>query len=146
MGLGKLFGGAGKSLVDSATGLIDTLTTSDDEKSSAKAKLTEIITSSLTQIASYQRDIIVQEMKGNWLQRSWRPVMMLTFGVILVCKWFGWTDTSIPVELEIQLLDIVKFGLGGYLVGRSVEKIATNVTQNIDLPFLKKKDRKDIVS
>lgn len=65
--------------------------------------------------------------------------MMLTFGVILVCKWFGLTDSNIPNELELELMNIIKIGLGGYVVGRSVEKVSESVTKNIDIPFLKKK-------
>lgn len=123
--------------------IIDNVFTNDEEKSTAKKQLTEVVLKSLTDIAKVQGDVIKTEMKGNFLQKSWRPLMMLTFGVILVCKWFGLTDASIPLSLELELLGIVKLGLGGYVVGRSVEKVATIVTKNIDMPFLKKKDRKE---
>ena len=39
------------------------------------------------------------------------------------------------------LLEIVKLGLSGYVVGRSVEKTAGVITENIDMSFLKKKKR-----
>lgn len=131
----------GSNAIKDIGGVIDGLSTSDDEKSSAKAKLSEIVLTSLNSMAQTQASVIQTEMKGNFLQRSWRPIMMLTFGFILVCKWFGWTDPNIDISLEQQLLEIVKYGLSGYIVGRSVEKIADNVTKNIDIPFLKKKDR-----
>ncbi len=122
--------------------IVDNVFTNDEEKSTAKKQLTEVVLKSLNDVAEVQGEVIRTEMKGNFLQKSWRPLMMLTFGVILVCKWFGLTNDSIPLELELQLLDIVKLGLGGYVVGRSVEKVATTVTKNIDMTFLKKKDRK----
>ena len=131
-----------KSNTISAVGkVIDTIFTNDEEKSEAKKELTQIVLKSLNEVAVVQGEVIKTEMNGNVLQKSWRPVTMLTFVAILVCKWFGWTDSEIPLELEIELMGLVKLGLGGFVVGRSVEKIATTVTQNIDLPFLKKKDR-----
>lgn len=139
--LKKIFSTGAKELTDSVGGIVDGLSTTDEEKLNAKAKISSIVTDSLAKIASYQRDVLVQELKGNWLQRSWRPLLMLTFGGIIICKWFGVTDASIPDNLELELLGIIKLGLGGYVVGRSVEKVAGTVTQNIDLPFLKKKDR-----
>jgi hypothetical protein len=127
--------------VEAVGSIIDNVFTNDEEKSTAKKQLAEVVLKSLNDVAEVQGEVIKTEMKGNFLQKSWRPLMMLTFGIILVCKWFGLTNDAIPLELELQLLDIVKLGLGGYVVGRSVEKVATTVTKNIDMPFLKKKNR-----
>lgn len=123
--------------------IVDNVVTSNEEKSQAKKELTEVVLSNLTKLAEVQGEVIMTEMKGSKLQRNWRPIMMLSFGAILVCKWFGWTDDSIDKELELELMSIVKIGLGGYVIGRSVEKISESVTKNIDMPFLKKKDRKN---
>lgn len=130
------------NVVKEVGGIVDNVFTNDDEKSTAKKQLTEVVLKSLNDVAQVQGEVIKTEMKGNWLQRSWRPLMMLTFGTILVCKWFGLTDTEIDHELELKLMDIVEIGLGGYVIGRSVEKVSDKVTENIDIPFLKKKDRK----
>lgn len=128
--------------VDAVGNIVDNVFTNDEEKSEAKKQLTEVVLKSLNEVAEVQGEVIKTEMKGNFLQKSWRPIIMLSFGVILICKWFGLTNEAIPLQLELQLLDIVKLGLGGYVVGRSAEKIATSVTTNIDMPFLKKKNRK----
>src|SRR5690606_686042 len=127
--------------VDAIGKVVDTVITNEDERSKAKKELTEVVLKSLNEVANVQGEVIKKEMEGNFLQRSWRPLLMLTFGTILVCKWFGLTDGSIDNELELKLMDIVQLGLGGYVVGRSVEKVAGTVTANIDIPFLKKKDR-----
>lgn len=127
--------------VDAIGKVVDTVITNDDEKSKAKKELTEVVLKSLNEVANVQGEVIKKEMEGNFLQRSWRPLLMLTFGTILVCKWFGLTDANIDNELELKLMDIVQLGLGGYVVGRSVEKVAGTVTANIDMPFLKKKQR-----
>ena len=127
--------------IDAIGKVVDDVITNDEEKSTVKKELSEVVLKSLNEVAQVQGEVIKKEMEGNFLQRSWRPILMLTFGTILVCKWFGWTDASIDQELELKLMDIVQLGLGGYVVGRSVEKVANTVTANIDMPFLKKKDR-----
>lgn len=139
--LNKIFSSGANKILETGGGIIDNLTTSDSEKSKAKKELTEVVLNSLSNLQNAQKEVILAEAKGSWLQRSWRPILMLTFGCILVSKWFGWTDANIPEALELELMSIVKIGLGGYVVGRSAEKIATSVTQNIDLPFIKKKNR-----
>ena len=78
-----------------------------------------------------QTDIIIAEAKGNWLQRSWRPILMLSFGFIVIyvkfiAPLFGFT---IP-PLENEFWDLLQLGIGGYVVGRSAEKIAKSVTIN----------------
>ena len=132
----------GSNAVKDVGSVIDGLTTSNDEKSAAKQKLSQTVLTALNDATRAQADIIQTEMKGNWLQRSWRPLTMLAFVVLLIIRWTGLSDHKIDLQLEIQLMELIKLGLGGYVVGRSVEKIAGTVTQNIDLPFLKKKDRK----
>ena len=122
--------------------VVDSFVTTDEEKSSAKERLSSIVLNSLNSVAQAQADVLKTEMQGNWLQRSWRPLVMITFVVLLVIRWTGIATYPIDVSLEQSLLDIIKLGLGGYVLGRSVEKVATTVTANIDMPFLKKKDRK----
>lgn len=76
-----------------------------------------------------QTEIIVAEANGNWLQRSWRPVLMLSFGFIVIynkfaAPLFGW---PIPI-LEGEFWTLLQIGIGGYVVGRSAEKIADKIT------------------
>ena len=69
-------------------------------------------------------DIIVAEARsGNWITNSWRPITMLTFVALIVLHWLGFTAENLPEEQVLALLEIVKVGLGGYVLGRSGEKI-----------------------
>lgn len=136
----KILNSGIKDITDSVGGILDNIITSDDEKSSAKLAITSLVTTKLMQLIEAQASVIRAEMSGNWLQRSWRPIVMLGFVILLMCKWFGFTSTVSP-EMELELMALIKIGLGGYVVGRSVEKVTDKVTQNIDLTFLKKKDR-----
>lgn len=123
-------------------GVVDTISTSDDEKLAKKNELATIVTGALTQIAAYQAGVITAEASGNWLQRSWRPLLMLSFGFIVVYTKFLAPCFNLPnTELEPDFWELLKLGIGGYVVGRSVEKVADTVTKNVDLTFIKKKDR-----
>ena len=70
-----------------------------------------------------QASIIVAESKGGILQRNWRPLLMLVFAGLIVAHWFGFTAPNIPESVQNSLLNIVLVGMGGYIVGRSGEKI-----------------------
>lgn len=141
--LNKIFGEQVKETVQAAGAVIDNLSTSDQEKLDAKNKLSEILTGKLTEVISYSRDIIVSETQGNGLQRNWRPIVMLAFAFIIVYRYFIAPISGAPnVELPDRFFDLLELGLGGYVIGRSVEKVAETVTKNVDMSFLKKKDRK----
>lgn len=72
-----------------------------------------------------QAEIIVAEAKGEgYIQRNWRPITMLTFVSLIVAKWLGYTAPGVTEAIELALLEIIKYGLSGYVVGRSAEKIA----------------------
>lgn len=68
--------------------------------------------------------VVMAEARGDsWLQRSWRPLLMVLFGTIiannyLVVPLFGTPAAEIPPDMWALL----KLGVGGYVVGRSVEK------------------------
>lgn len=69
--------------------------------------------------------IIEAEAKGeSWLQRNWRPLLMITFAGLIVTRWLGLSAPGIDPALEMKLFDIVQLGLGGYVIGRSAEKVA----------------------
>jgi hypothetical protein len=137
----KILGILKGNFVKDAGSVIDNLTVSDDEKSAAKNKLTEILMSAMIQIRQLQASVIKAEIgKGSWLTSNWRPIVMMIFTLLLVSRWLGFT-VDVDQELELKLMDIIKIGLGGYVVSRGVEKVADTVTKNIDIPFVKKKDR-----
>jgi hypothetical protein len=136
--LSKLFTKTGSEITSGAFDLIEKVSAPDQQKQQLKNELSEIITSKLLQLMTLQTQALQTEMQGNWLQRSWRPLVMLTFTVIIVMGVFK----EIPYLKDTSpFWELLRLGLGGYVVGRSVEKVADSVTKNIDLPFLKRKDR-----
>ena len=67
----------GADVFKSVNDLIDNLFTSDEERLEAKNKMFEILRQKENELQQMQTDIIIAEAKGNWLQRSWRPILML---------------------------------------------------------------------
>lgn len=66
----------------------------------------------------------------SWLASNWRPLTMLSFVVFLGSYWFGFAPEYMQnnPELMDSLFDLLKIGIGGYIVGRSVEKTAKTLT------------------
>jgi len=71
-----------------------------------------------------QAEIVKAEAQSqHWLAACWRPILMLTFGGLIVARWLGWSAPNISEAEILKLWEIVQFGLGGYVIGRSVEKV-----------------------
>ncbi|BDD03754.1 hypothetical protein [Aureibacter tunicatorum] len=135
-----IFAKKASELLNNVGKSIDKLSTSDHERLQEVGKIKIMIMNAMFELQLQRTELLKQEMNGNFLQRSWRPILMLMFGVILMSIFFGWT-ADVPRELEMELIQIIKIGIGGYVAGRSLEKISERISSNIDLSFLKKKDR-----
>lgn len=87
----------------------------------------EIMTAMMEREAEFRRiagSIIESEVKGaSWLQRNWRPLLMLTFATLIVMRWLGYSAPGLSEAEAMKLWDIIELGLGGYVIGRSAEKI-----------------------
>ena len=59
----------------------------------------------------------------SWLQRNWRPLTMVWFSFLVGAYWFGYTPENLSEEAVLSLFGLIKLGLGGYVIGRSAEKI-----------------------
>lgn len=140
--LAKIFGKSGEEITKSIAETVDSLSTSDEEKALAKEKLTNTVLTNLVNVIEAQTSIITTEAQGSWLQRSWRPILMLAFGFIIIYEYFIAKVFNLPTsELPENFWILLEYGMTGYVVGRSLEKISDTVTKNIDMPFLKKKKR-----
>lgn len=105
--------------------VIDNLFTSDEERMQAKNQMLKVLKQQQLELQRLQTEIIVAEANGNWLQRSWRPILMLAFGFIVIYVKFlaPLFDLKIP-ELENEFWNLLQIGIGGYVIGRTGEKIA----------------------
>ncbi|MFS1525642.1 3TM-type holin [Microbulbifer sp. 2304DJ12-6] len=93
------------------------------EANRLKAEIdSQLIAMELKELESATSVITAEAGGESWLQRCWRPIAMLTFVILVVAHWLGWTAPNLSEEQTLALLEIVKIGLGGYVVGRSAEK------------------------
>jgi hypothetical protein len=73
-----------------------------------------------TKLIEVQTNVIVAEAQGqSWLQRNWRPITMICFLILVILDSFGWLSNP----LAPQAWTLLSIGLGGYVVGRSAEKV-----------------------
>ena len=104
--------------------LIDRLWPSDEQKSAARLELLKLAQSGELTVLTAQAGIIQTEAASDhWLAANWRPLTMLIFVGLIVARWFGWAAPNLAQEEYIKLWSIVELALGGYVIGRSVEKI-----------------------
>ena len=116
-------------LVKEVGKVIDNLFTSDEERLKVKNEVFKVLQEQQLELQKLQTEIILAEANGNWLQRSWRPILMLSFGFIVIYVKFIAPLFSLPIPpLENEFWNLLQLGIGGYVVGRSVEKVAKNIT------------------
>ena len=139
----RIFSGGIAEATTAIGGVVDKFVTNDEERLAAKKELTQVVTKFTTDITAAQADVLKVELSGNWLQRSWRPLLMVAFGFIILYQYFISQVFSLPqVDLPERFFDLLEIGLGGYVIGRSVEKVVDSVSGNMDkIPTRKSKDK-----
>lgn len=111
--------------------VIEHVLPSGDAKIQLQQKMLEGQLAAASQVMDYEKQlldsqmqIIKAEAQGNsWMQRNWRPITMLTFLALVVCDSFGW----LPNRLAPEAWVLLQIGLGGYVAGRSLEKLAPSI-------------------
>lgn len=108
-------------IVNSISELIGQLTLPAREKKELETGLLKLIQELERELAQARAVTVQEEVRGNWLQRSWRPLVMLVFALIVLVGTF----TTLPILSDTsRFWDLLEIGLGGYVVGRSGEKMA----------------------
>ncbi len=89
----------------------------------------------LENVTTQMQAKIIETEAGSehWITSAWRPITMLVFVFIIFNNYvlvpyataFG---AHIPtLDLTQNMWDLLKIGIGGYIVGRSAEKVAKNI-------------------
>ncbi|MFK8774507.1 3TM-type holin, partial [Aeromonas caviae] len=100
-----------------------------DKAKELETALTAQLTTSVVELMGReldaQKSVIVAEAQGeSWLQRNWRPIIMMALSTMVCIYWMGWTHQELDQPVILKILDIVQIGLGGYIGGRTAEKLA----------------------
>jgi len=126
----KIIDWFGGSVVKDLLAGLDNLFTSKEEKIKAENVIKQILVQKQLELQKLQTDIIIAEAKGNWLQRSWRPLMMLAFGFIVIYTKFIAPVFGLTIpELEVEFWTLLQIGIGGYVVGRTGEKMMMSYSE-----------------
>jgi len=81
----------------------------------------------LQELAGRAEIVKAEAASEHWLAANWRPILMLTFGALIVARWFGWAAPNLSEAEYLKLWSIVELGIGGYVIGRSAEKVLPTV-------------------
>jgi len=79
--------------------------------------------------------IRAETQSGSWLAVNWRPMLMCLFGLIIFNNYVLYPYLSLFFEeapvlaIPADMWVLLKIGVGGYVVGRSAEKV-TQIYKN----------------
>lgn len=125
------------SLFGPVSKVIDDLHTSEEEKSILRTSMLGLQVSFGGKLLEYEKSrmemqaavIKAEASSGSAITRMWRPITMLTFLGMVVSYWFGMTPEGITQPTVDNVFDLIKLGLGGYVIGRSAEKVVPQVAE-----------------
>jgi hypothetical protein len=126
-------------IIGPVTSLISEYIEDPDKRAEFESKFRLALLAQETALVEASRDVVVAEAQSeSWLARNWRPLIMLTFGAILannyiIVPWlqaFG-IQTVAVLEIPEGMWGLLTVGLGGYVVGRTIEKTGSGVNVNV---------------
>jgi hypothetical protein len=131
----------GEDIAKSVVGLvkdgIDKIWPDPAEADAAKlGKLQALIGESVETLKA-RVSVIVAEASGTGLKANWRPITMLCFVGILMNNYVVFPYISlfgghaVMIDVPENLWELIKLGMGGYVVGRSVEKVMPGVVDAV---------------
>ena len=114
--------------------IIDKSVTDKDEAQRLKHAVQMELIANGHNIEKAAADIIRTEAASeHWITANWRPVLMLAITGILINNFLiapyleWWMGEAVVLPLPDALWDLLMIGVGGYVVGRSGEKIAKHI-------------------
>ncbi|AZS28173.1 3TM-type holin [Butyricimonas faecalis] len=112
------------NLVSAVGDIVNRLTLPGREKKQLETDILRLLIAVEEKTISEQAAAIREEARGNWLQRSWRPIVMLVFTVIVLAGTF----LNLPILSDTsRFWDLLEIGLGGYIIGRGGEQLVSSL-------------------
>lgn len=112
------------------TGILNRVLPDPTEEQRAELEQFKLsLDASLQSLQGQYAVIIAEAQGGGFLQRNWRPFTMLVFLGLIVGHFFGWDGPNFTAIDSEHLFSLVELGLGGYVIGRSAEKIVPEVAK-----------------
>ena len=125
--LSKIISSGAGDLVKSVGGVLDSLTTSQEEKLEAERKIKELILAHESKMQQNVTDRWSADMKSDsWLSKNIRPLVLL-FLIINTMLLIFIDSGTIDFEVKSSWVDLLQLVLitviGAYFGGRSLEKV-----------------------
>ena len=112
--------------------IIDDAVEDKDMANKLKNEVSMQMLDNQSSIADASAKVIMSEATGeSWLQRNWRPMLMIWFSILIGGYWFGFVPINMPVTIVASMFNLVTIGVGGYVGGRTVEKVASTIAPMI---------------
>ena len=112
------------NLVSAVGEIVDRLTLPGREKKQLETDILLLLIAVEEKTITEQAAAIREEARGNWLQRSWRPIVMLVFTLIILAGTF----LNLPILADTsRFWDLLEIGLGGYIIGRGSEQLVSSL-------------------
>ena len=118
-------------VLETSLGIVDQLVPDKDLAAKIKAGIAQSVEDNAAKLDLAGASIVKTEAAGeSWLQRNWRPILMLTivsiiFNNYVLAPYLSlFTDKVAILDLPGGLWALLNVGVGGYVAGRSGEKIA----------------------
>lgn len=114
--------------------VIDKTMPNKEEAEKAKAEARLLLLEHSGEMDKIAGEIVLAEAKSDKsLTSQWRPVLMLSITAILINNFLiapyadAMFGVSVMLEMPNELWQLLNIGVGGYVVGRSGEKIASSL-------------------
>ena len=121
-----------QTLIPILGSVLDKILPDPQAAADAKLKMLELAQKGELADLTARAEIVKTEAASqSWLASSWRPITMLVFTGLIVARWFGWSAPNLSEAEYLKLWDIVELGLGGYVIGRSFEKVIPAVAEAV---------------
>lgn len=117
------------TILDIGNKIIDRIFPDPAERTKAQLELLKLQQSGdLSKIVEQSKIITAEIQSESWLARNWRPLIMMMFGIIIFNNYMliPWLKTfGLPMalmEIPPNMWSLLEIGMGGYVIGRTVEK------------------------
>lgn len=104
---------------------------SAEQKAQAQQQLAQMmLNGELSQMTTQAGVITAEASSTNKLTSSWRPMLMYVFMAIIANNYIVapylqvMFHAGLVLQIPPDMWDLLKLGVGGYVMGRSMEKVA----------------------
>ncbi|MBL4595481.1 MAG: hypothetical protein JKX99_02770 [Robiginitomaculum sp.] len=123
-----------KALISPVTQIIREIVPNGDQRFALEQQIERLLIEQEKAFVEAGRDVVVAEATGeSWLQRNWRPISMLVFVAVIANNYLiapyvqAFGGVAVVLEIPPGMWGLLTMGLGGYVVGRTLEKTGSHI-------------------